>query len=42
MRYLRGGKYIYEIDYGNIYGNGNGYVYTGIENVEILLNELAM
>ena len=27
-------------DYGNIYGYG--YEYTGFENVEILLNELAM
>ena len=36
------------MDYGNIYGYGNicgygyGYEYTGFENVEILLNELAM
>ena len=42
MRYLRGGKYIYEIDYGHIYGNGYGYVYTGFENVEILHIEHAM
>ena len=43
MRYLRGGNiYIYEIDYGHIYGNGYGYVYTGFENVEILHNEHAM
>ena len=40
---IEGGKiYIYEIDDGNIYGNGYGYVYTGFENVEILLNEHAM
>ena len=42
MRYLRGEIYIYEIDYGHIYVNGYGYVYTGFENVEILHNEHAM
>ena len=30
------------MDYGNIYGNWYEYVYTGFENVEIILNELAM
>ena len=30
------------MDYGNIYGNGYGYEYTGFENVKILFNELAM
>ena len=40
---FEGGEiYIYEIDYGHIYGNGYGYVYTGFENVEILHNEHAM
>ena len=40
---FEGGEiYIYEIDYGHIYGNGYGYVYTGFENVEILHIEHVM